>query len=175
MRIATMIALMLTASPRAYMSDHCETVIVKGADGQPLRVNKADYDADQAEGGAKSMTLIKDQDQTQFSGAAVQTFDQLGIAPVAAPSAPDFSGGATAPAVVDPRKDAAAPVAPSPNQRLVAKEGNGAKAKYFIIDGTGTKLEGPGIEAAGYSDEGTAWAAVMALGDAGNTGVNPAT
>ncbi len=147
----------------AYSAELAETVTVKGQDGSPLRINKADYDADQADDGAKAYTLHKDEADQSVGGVPVQTFEQLGIAPVAAPSAPDFSGGTVAPAVIDPNKQAAAPAAPSPGQRLVAKEGNGAKTRFFITDAQGNKLTGDGIDDKGYSDDQTAWKAIMDL------------
>lgn len=123
----------------AFTSETCETVTVKGKDGHPLRINKSDFDADQADDGAKQYTLHKDDDgpAKAASGEPVQTFEQLGIPPVAAPSAPDFSGGQSAPIPIDPNKQAAAPVAPTPGQLLVLKE---AKDKYIVVDATGTKL-----------------------------------
>lgn len=161
-----LLASVAMVAPVAFMSETCETVLIKGKDGKPVRVNKSDYDADQAEGGAKEMTLFKggdDADQA-VTGEPVKTFDQLGMQPVAAPSAPDFSGGGeTSSLPVDPRKEAAAPVAPSPNQRLVSKEGTGKNTKYFVVDGTGAKIEMDGVNKDGYATEKEAWDAIMAL------------
>lgn len=147
----------------AYSADLVETVTVKGSDGAPLRINKADYDADQAEDGAKAYTLHKTDAEQSVPGGGVQTFEQLGIPPVAAPSAPDFSGGGAPAIPIDPAKNAAAPVAPSPGQKLVTKEGTGTKERWFVVDATGTKLTGDGIEEKGYTDEKAAWDAALAL------------
>lgn len=164
MKIKMIMALCASVAPIAFMSDMVETVLVKGAGGKPLRVNKSDFDADQASE-KPTMTLHKDDDGPAVADgeAPVKTFGELGMQPVAAPSAPDFSGGdGAAPLPIDPDKNAAAPVAPSPNQRLVSKEGTGARAKYFVVDGTGTKLT-DGVDADGYKTEQEAWAAIMAL------------
>lgn len=145
----------------AFTSETCETVTVKGKDGHPLRINKSDFDADQADDGAKQYTLHKDDDgpAKAASGEPVQTFEQLGIPPVAAPSAPDFSGGQSAPIPIDPNKQAAAPVAPTPSQLLVMKSGS----KYIVTDATGTPVKDrPGIENEGYKTEALALAAVAA-------------
>ena len=82
-------------APVAFMSETTETVLIKGADGKPLRVNKSDYDADQASD-KPSMTLHKDDDGPSLgsSGEPVKTFADLGMPPVAAPSAPDFTASA---------------------------------------------------------------------------------
>lgn len=151
---------------RAFMSDVCETVIVtrKGSSAK-VRVNKSDYDRDQAEGGAKEMTLSKDEaEQSVASGVQAPAAWPEGMTPVAAPAAPDYSGGDdTSPVVKDPVKDAAAPTAPPANTRLVAQEGKGAKAKFFVVDGTGAKLAIDGVNPDGYATDGEAWQAILAL------------
>lgn len=163
---AILLATVASVIGRAFMSDACETVLVtrKGNKGK-VRVNKADYDADQADDGAKVMTLAKDEaEQSAPNGVQALTGFPEGVTPTAAPSAPDFTGGGeVSPPVIDPSKDAVAPTAPSPNQRLVAKEGNGKSAKFFVVDGTGTKLEMDGIDPAGYATDAEAWKAIMAL------------
>lgn len=160
-----LLASVAMVAPVAFMSETCETVLIKGKGGDAVRVNKSDYDADQASD-KPTMTLHKDDDGPSLGapGEPVKTFDQLGMAPVAAPSAPDFTGGGeVAPTPMDPNKDAAAPVAPSPNQRLVSKEGTGRNTKYFVVDGTGTKLTMDGVNTDGYATEKEAWDAIMAL------------
>ena len=66
-----------------------------------------------------------------------------------APDAPDAPAG-------DPAPDAPATYA-------VSAEGTGAKRKIFVVDSTGAKVECDGIDSAGYADESSAWAAIMAL------------
>lgn len=158
-----LLASVAMAIPAAF--DTCETVTIKGADGQPLRVNKADYDADQAEGGANKMTIHKNEQPQSDGSLPAPTSWPEGVAPTAAPSAPNFSpapgGGAP---VMDTAKNAAAPTAPSATSKLVSKEGTGAKAKYFVVDGTGAKIAG--FDEKGYGSEAEAWKAIM---DSANT------
>jgi hypothetical protein len=108
----------------AFTSETCETVTVKGEDGKPLRINASDFEADRKENGGEGRYTLHKDEQPQTGGEPVQTFEQLGVPPVAAPSAPDFSGGGSAPTPTDEVKQAAAPVAPTPTQLLVMKSGN---------------------------------------------------
>lgn len=149
----------------AFMSDSCETVTVKGEDGSPLRINKADFDADPGK-----WKVHKDE-QEQATPGQITLPDPETQQPLAAPSAPHFGGGEgdpSAPAVlIDPLKGAVAPSAPSPNQRLVAKEtvgtGKNKGDRYFVVDGSGVRLEMDGVEADGYETEAAAWKAIMEL------------
>lgn len=160
-----MFMLLASVAPVAFMSETCETVLIKGKGGKPVRVNKSDYDADQAD--KKTMTLHTDDDGPDrgASGESAKTFEDLNMPPVAAPSAPNFNQTEETgtPPPIDPTKNAAAPVAPSQNQRLVSKEGTGAKARFYVVDGTGTKLTDDGIDQDGYKTEKEAWDAIMAL------------
>jgi len=166
---AILLASAAMAFGRAFMSDVCEVVMVtiKGAGSKPVRVNKSDYDADQAEGGAKTMTLHKEEaEQPVPGGIEANVGYPEGITPTATPSAPDFSpapGSDTLAPVIDPNKNAAAPAAPVPNQRLVSKEGSGKNARFFVTDGTGEKLVNDAIDPNGYPTDALAWQAVMAL------------
>lgn len=157
-----MFMLLASVAAVAFMSETCETVLIKGKDGKPVRVNKSDYDADRA-ADKSTMTLHKDDDGPErgATGEGAKTFEGLNMPPVAAPSAPNFNnteGVGTEPPI-DPTKNAAAPVAPSQNQRLVSKEGR----KFYVVDGTGTKLTDDGIDQDGYKTEKEAWDAIMAL------------
>jgi hypothetical protein len=135
----------------AFMSDVCETVLIKGADGKPLRVNKSDYDADQAEGGEKKMTLHtedkKEQPDPIVGETVVSVHPELTIPP--APSAPTFVN----------------PVAPSTantDTLMVAKHGTGKAAKFFVVRPDGSKIEDMrDVNKDGYDTEPLAWAAVM--------------
>ena len=150
------------AAARAFMSDIVETVTIKGPNGA-LRVNKSDYDRDQADGGAKSMTLHKDEAE-QSVGANISNTQPLpgNVMPVAAPSAPDFTSHDAAPPIIDPVRNAVAPVQPSPGQLLVSKEGTGAKTRYFVVDGTGNKVtDNPKVEVKGYVTDAEAWQAAV--------------
>jgi len=150
----------MAVAVRAFMSDIVEVVTITGPNG-PLRVNKADYDADQAD--EKKMKLHKDEAE-QSVGANVSNTQPLpdGVLPVAAPSAPDFTAHEDAPAIIDPVRNAVAPVQPSPGQLLVAKEGTGAKTRYFIVDGAGNKVtDNPKVEVKGYASDTDAWKAAV--------------
>lgn len=150
----------------AFMSDVVETVTIKGKGGHPLRVNKTDYDADQAEGGAKSMTLHTN-DADQSSGDVTGALPPGVIVPPAA-SAPDYTAGAnTAPPTnIDPATGAATPSVPSPGQLLVSKEGTGAKTRVYVgtlVGNDFVKTTGrDGIDEKGYPDEKSAWDAIVA-------------
>lgn len=135
----------------AFSSDApLETVTVVGEDGNPLRINKSDYVADQADGGAKLWTL-HDDPAPQADGGGVAFALPPGITQPAAPAAPDFS-------------DAVAPPAPSIGQKLVQKDGR----KFFVVvaaeGGAFPKLtDTPGIDEKGYATDKEAWDAIMAL------------
>jgi len=164
----------------AFMSDAAlEVVTVVGENGDPLRINKADYLADQAEGGEGKWTL-HDDEALQANGAGAVIGLPGNVTMPAAPAAPDFStGGTTTPETVDPNKNAVAPAIPSAGQKLVQKNGTGSKAKFIIVvavgDGTFTPLtnaalndpakpnNSPTIDEGGYATEKDAWNAIMAL------------
>lgn len=131
------------------------TVMIKGQDGNPVRVNQSDYEADQAEDGAKSMALYKGKETEP-----VAPVGDNGIPPVSTttpiPPAP------SAPVNVLPAGTPVPPVQtnPSANQRLVAEIGK----KFFVVDGGGNKITDlDGIDAKGYATSDAAWAAVRAL------------
>lgn len=143
-----------------YESEVVETVVVGG-----VRYNKADYEADQAlpEGqrqikGSLSKAASADPEKQSTPAGVLET----GGPPLAAPSAPDFSGGGTDAQQIDPLKDAAAPVAHGENARLVLKSGSGAKP-YKVVDGAGNPIEMDGIDPKGYATEQGAWDAIRAL------------
>lgn len=172
MRNYLMLALGTLAVVRAFMSDVCPTVTIIGHDGDPLIVNKSDYDADQAEGGAKSMTLHKTQHGAASGGTP--TAYPPGVQPTAAPSAPNFNSGDQTPDVIDPAKNAAAPTAPSPNSLLVSKGGTEKKPVFTIVDGNGAPVVHGLINADGYATEKEAWDAVVAVQAAGGNHPSPA-
>lgn len=156
----------------AFMSDVCETVQIKGAGGEPVRVNKSDYDADQDSDKPTMKLFTKDNEgeQTVPPIPAASGFPE-GATPTAAPIAPNFGaidGNApnqqgAQPLTMDPEKQAAAPTAPSPEQLVVVKEGTTRKPVYFVVNGTGEKVERTGLEKDGYATEADAWAAIVAL------------
>ena len=132
------------------MHDTCKTVLIKGADG-PVRVNESDYNADQAEDGAKSMTLYKGKDEDGVTDPSnVQTANTVQVpsadnpAPVA-PSAPAFA------APENPQTGPAAPTIASPNTRSIMKQGK----KWQIVDENGERITAfPGlISEKGYDTE----------------------
>lgn len=135
-----------TALAVGYSHGRTETVMVKGSDG-PVRVNKADFDADQAEGGDKNYTAYKGKEPTastgQRSDVNVSGQGEDGeVQTTAAPSAPDFSTGegvATDP--IDPVKNAAAPKSTTSDELLVMKITSGKdKGKFTLVDGGGKRL-----------------------------------
>lgn len=164
MKTYLMLALGTVAVVRAFMSEIAETVIINGPNG-PVRVNKSDYDADQSDKGAKSMTLHKEQSIDALTGGGQQIGYPPGTQPTAAPSAPNFGNAVEhgAAPVIDPNKNAVAPSTPSPNTLLVAKEGTEKKPRFFVVDGTGAHVEAPSIDKDGYETEANAWAAAMAV------------
>lgn len=146
-------ALLASCAAVAFQSDICPTVLVKGKGGEPMRINQSDYDADQAEGGAKAYTLHKDDKEPQpdpiVGEGVVPVHPDLTIPP--APSAPAFVN----------------PVAPSTanaDTLFVVKSGKGAAAKYFVTDASGAKVtDKRDVDADGYATEALAWAAVEAV------------
>lgn len=152
------------------MNDVCATVMIM-TDNGPVRINESDYDP-------KTHTLAPD--QTVASVTADLTAHAAGEAPGAVVQEP-------APVVVDESADQDAngkgepPVvtteAPTPEQveekkaaeqsntapmvLLVFKEGK----KYFIVDMTGKKVVGDGIEADGYATEDAAMSVITGLTD----------
>lgn len=158
------ILLLSSVASAALAYESVETVLVKGQDGKSLRVNKSDFDADQASD-KPTMTEFKgadpaadDTSDPTTEASDVNLTGAHGVQTTAAPSAPNFGAGDQAPLLTDPVKQAAAPVATTSDQLLVMKSGTGAKARYFICDGNGVKIEGDrakllGIDEAGYSTE----------------------
>lgn len=156
----TLLASIASVIPMAFMSaDVCEVVSIEGADGKPVRVNKSDYDADQAEGGAKSMTLHKEQPDQSVAGQVVIP-PPAGVTIPPAPAAPNFVPATDAAGQPLPVGAPVPPTTPAPNAKLVMKEGR----KYYVVDTTGAKITGTdGIDEAGYASEADAIAAINAL------------
>ena len=159
----TKFALLATVAMVAHMSDMVPVVLAtpKGGDG-PVRINQSDFDADQAlPAGDRQFTPYKGKDEAQQPEAtSPKTFDELGIQPQAAPSAPNFStNGEAPPALIDPIKNAVAPAIPSSDDRLVMKDGK----KFFVVNAMGEKLTIDGIDEAGYTTEKAARDAIDAL------------
>lgn len=155
---AYLLASVGAAISAAFMSETVETITVGG-----VRVNKADYEADQEkpEGERQYKGKVgKDEDQSQ-AGMTAGVMDTSDGPPLAAPSAPNFGGedDGVAPAPIDPLKNAVAPTTGTADQRLVLKEGS----KYFIVNAKGEKVTGDGIEAKGYSSDSAAWKAIKDL------------
>lgn len=127
--------LMICAFALAYNPESCPVVLVKGQNGEPLRINKDDYDA---------------------NPEAWELFDDTTITPAEAP--------APAPADSVPPPPLTAPTPSAPVQMVVSKIGRGADTKYYVTDMAKNKIVGvEGIDESGYADEGSAWAAVTAV------------
>lgn len=159
-----MLAMLAASTSLGFMSDTCEVVLakIKGS-SDPVRVNKDAFDADQEKpAGDREYSPYKGSDEPEqsFAGDPRRTFEELGIDPVAAPSAPDFSGGADeAPLPIDPNKNAAAQQTIPSGQCLVMKKGR----KFIIVDAEGNPVEDEGVQKDGYITEKDAWEAVVKL------------
>lgn len=143
-----------------YVNDTAETVLIQGDNG-PVRVNKSDFDMDQA--GDKTMKKFTGKDPTATdngNGVAsdVNVTGANGVLTTAAPSAPDFSAPQGEELPKDTLTGAAAPAVTTADQLLTMKQGSGKSAKYFIADGMGNKITGDrakllGIDENGYDSE----------------------
>lgn len=141
-----------------FMSETTGVVLVSGKDG-PVRVNQADFDADQEKPSAeRQYTKYSGKETAEKSRGGVTVNDAVQIA---TPGTPDYSGGKTvAPLPTDPNTGAVVPTTASPNSRLVMPEGK----KFFIVDGMGQKIKGvEGIDEDGYSSQKAANDAIKAL------------
>lgn len=135
-------AMLMASTAIGYMSETCEVVLATPKGGKGLvRVNKDEFDADQEKDAADrqySKYSGKDEAEQSNASTAGKTFEELGVEPTAAPSAPDFSAGTNeAPLPIDPIKQAAAPSVAPPHQLLVMKEGS----KFFVVNGMGEKVQ----------------------------------
>ena len=144
-----------------YSHGRTKTVMVKEGKGDPFRINASDFEADQAEGGDKKYTEVKD-DTDRVGRGKLSDVNVTGngvdgeVQTTAAPSAPDFSkpaGSNTDP--VDPVKNAAAPVATTPDQILVMKSTKGkTKGKFILADGEGVAITGDRAKLLKINEEG---------------------
>jgi hypothetical protein len=148
-----------------FMSDVCETVLIKSGDGN-VRVNKADYEADQAEGGAKSMTLASKADQADApqSTETVGTQSAPAIPVPPAPSAPGFDPRFAS--GIDPNASRPVAVASAVGETTlgVVERGTGTKKRFHVVTvADGKDYVGDRIEPAGYTSAPLAWDAVRAV------------
>lgn len=127
------------------MTEVLKTVLIKGKNGDPVRINERDYDEE------KHGALYKGKEANEQNEQPVDTAEK-------APEAPADAQQRVAPSMPDGVRDPQAPATPSPNQMLVTKKGK----KFFVVDTNGAVIEHQGIDADGYGSEGDAWAAVMA-------------
>lgn len=126
-------ALLICCAALAFHPESCPVVIVKGQNGDPLRINKTDFDA---------------------NPDAWELFDEATVEVAPTPPAPADSV---------PPAPLTAPTPPAPVQMVVSKIGRGDNAKYYVTDMEKNKIAGmAGIDEAGYADEGSAWAAITA-------------
>ena len=117
----------------AFDSGSCDTVLVVGQDGGPLRINASDYD---------------ESVHTLYSDTVAVTEP--------APPAP------SAPPAIEPPVAPAPPTAPSAHLVKKIGRGAAARVFVVAADGE-TKVTGvAGIDEAGYATEADAWAAIMA-------------
>lgn len=113
--------------------DTCETVMVGG-----VRVNRADYEADQAK-------PVKERLYGKLDSAAKQE---------AAPQSQEGVDNTIPPGTEVPP----APAAPSPGGMLVSKEGK----RFFVVDATGNKItDNDKLDVKGYEAEKDAWTAIV--------------
>lgn len=156
------IAAVAMSAIRAFNAETVETVLVKGADGQPLRINKADFDADQSETGEGQYTAYHGKKDTEgltdeqpVIGQPVTPPADVIVPP--APSAPIGLGD-----------KAVAPASPSPGQFLIMKPGS-AKGKFKVVDIAGQSVTNEGIDPAGYDTKEDAEAAIRKIAGEQNT------
>jgi len=158
------LAMTTAAIALGYSHGRTETVLISGGKGKdPIRVNKTDYEADQAEDGAGEMKLFKGKDPADDApstggrsdvnvtgngeGGEVQT--------TAAPSAPDLSSGSGTTPPTDQVKQAAAPASTTADQLLVMRSTKGnTKGKFVICDGTGVPITGDRAKALDIDEKG---------------------
>lgn len=148
-----------------YSHGRTETVMVSGGRGKdPIRTNKADFDADQA--GPKNMSLYQGEDHVppaptsgnRSTVNATHEGEDGEVLTTAAPSAPDFSRGEGETLLMDESKQAVAPASTTADQLVVMKVGSGKNAKFVIADGMGKAVTGDqakllGIDEDGYKTE----------------------
>lgn len=147
------IAAFASTAAAAFMSDVEDVVLVKGGKAGPVRVSKADFDADQASDDPQYAAHKDEAEPSEPAGTIIANGP-----PLSAPSAPNF-GGPEVKANIDPLTGAVAPTSHGSNARLVMKKG----AKYFVVDATGTPLDIDGIEKDGYKSEELARDAIRKL------------
>ena len=155
---------LLSSVSAVFSSDICETVTIQTANG-PVRVNKSDYDADQAEGGANEMKLATKAataETQDAENATVQTVgaNGAGVVPAGnipvppAPSAPVTALGG------EEGGNVATPTTVAPNTLMVIKDGK----KFYAVRPDGSRVEDiEAIDKAGYASEAAAWEAIRAL------------
>lgn len=156
----------IAALNAAYMSEIAETVTIM-QDGNPVRINKADYDPD------THGKLAKDENPASVQVmATTNTPGPELVAPAVPASAPLFGAADPATLVTEGVSTAAQPSeldrpvllgepkspVSGPAPEFVTKSGS----KYFVTDSNGDKITRNGIEDKGYKTEGDAWTAIMA-------------
>lgn len=143
------------------MSEVKEVVLVSTANG-PVRVNKDEFDEDQAKDAKeRQYKPYTGKQEPEQSTAATDTARADGP-PLAAPAAPHF-GTPDENDQIDPLKGAVAPKVTPPGLYVMSK-GTGAKKKYIVVDETGKAVtDKPGIDAGGYSTEPEAQKAITDL------------
>lgn len=156
MKRIALLATTALAAGYANGSGRVETVLVKGDNG-PIRVNKSDFDADQAGDKKYTRDTKAENDAAAASGQVsdVNVTGEGGVQTTAAPSAPNFSDGDAGKALpIDETKNAVAPKTTTADQLLVMKQGTGKSAKFFISDGMGQKITGDRAKQLGIDEEG---------------------
>lgn len=150
--------------------DNVETVMVQHPNGEPVMVNKADFDADQADDGPKhykALSAKKAEAATpEPTTEGVPSVPAAGVLVPPAPSAPNFTAPAAdvPPTPIDAATGAATPTTLAPGQMGLVEEGRGAKARFFAAYGDGSKVKGvAGIDEAGYADQKAGWDAITAV------------
>lgn len=123
--------------------DTCAVIVVKGKDGDPMRVDKAAYDANP-------------DDFELYSPAKKEAADIEGLKAPQQTAQPDGT-------FVPPLSPAA--VNPNPAPYAVTTDGTGKNKRAYIVDsGTGKRIENmTGVDVAGYDNEAKAWEAILAL------------
>jgi hypothetical protein len=170
-------AIIMTSVALAFMSEIVDTVLIKGADGEPLRINASDYDE-------KEHSLYKGKEADAIGvPMTASTMLSSPSGPAADPAAPSSivhsipqtttdANDVTTPMISDdagnaspegqrtvalnpPEPPASTTGAGSPQQRMVSKIGS----KFFVVDAAGNKIEADGVSDKGYKTEAEAWGA----------------
>lgn len=163
----SMLSSVLLRHPLAFMSETVETVTIKGDDGEPLRINVADFD--------ESKHTRHKSDKDYVEPTQINSFEEPAVEPIAA-SAPIISDGTNHQNAHVANTDATQPNGAGDGQRNVllsepqqpASGGSSSYSvakfgtKWYVLNsGTQQKAEGEQFKQDGYKTEAEARAAAF--------------